>query len=113
MAERTFFRLLRAARPTLRDFTSRFERGLPQRPEVGETEADWKGISVQDSVQGARRLARRSRFGSDCAVMRLPDFGPVRIEKTHGTGHWTLWGEPQAMLDTVVEVVNVLKDEQQ
>ena len=113
MADRRFYRLLRGPRPALRDFTSRFARGLPRRPEIGETDSDWRGISVQDSAEGARRLARRSRFGSHCAVLVVPEGSSIRVEKTHGPGHWTLWGDPQAMLDTVVEVVDVLRDEQQ
>lgn len=103
--------MLRGPRSTLRDFTSRFERERPQRPEIGETDADWTGISVQDSAEGARRLARRSRFGSYCAVMRVAEGGPIRMEKTHAPGHWTVWGDARAMLDTVVGVVDVLRGE--
>jgi hypothetical protein len=66
---------------------------------------------VQDNLQGARRLAWRSRFVSMCEVMRIPQGGAIRAEKTHGPGHWTLWGDPQAMLDTVVDVIDVLEDE--
>lgn len=109
MADRTYYRFLRGPQATVRDFTSRHARGLPIRPEIGETDADWRGISVQDDIEGARRLARRARFGSLCAVMRVPNNAPIRAEKTHGRGHWTLWGNPQAMLDTVVDVVNVLE----
>lgn len=64
---------------------------------------------MQDDLEGARRLARRSRLGPNCAVMRVPENGPIRAAKTHGPGHWTLWGDPQAMLDTVVDVLNVLE----
>lgn len=110
VADTTFLRLIRGQRATRQDFTSRFDRGLPRRPEIGETEDDWRGISVQDSIEGVRRLVRRSRFGSNCAVMHIPDGSPILARKTHGPGHWTLWGDPQVMLDTVVEVVDVLTE---
>jgi hypothetical protein len=41
------------------------------------------------------------------ARLERPDGAPVRIEKTFGPGHYTLWGEPQVLLDAVVAVVQI------
>jgi hypothetical protein len=38
------------------------------------------------------------------ARLDLSDSAPVRIEKTHGFGHYTLWGDPQLLCDAVMSV---------
>jgi len=70
----------------------------------------WAGISAYDMEGQARRRARwamrRGRpLGEFIAVLELrPSW---RIEQTFNPGHYTLWGEPTALLACVVKVVPV------
>lgn len=95
--------------PTSRDFSSNFRLGKPRRSNAGETENEWRGISVFDSPDAARAmLLRVPRFPLRLlARFELPDASPVQIEKTFGLGHYTLWGDPHLLCDVVVSVVRI------
>jgi hypothetical protein len=98
---RTFYRLVRHDPPTAEDFKSRCELGRRRRSERGETIADWTGLSVYDSLDAVRDLLRRAEFGSDVmGVVRvdLPEGTAIEWEKTHGAGHWTVWGSSQRIV---------------
>jgi hypothetical protein len=41
------------------------------------------------------------------ARLELADGAPVRVRKTFGPGHYTVWGEPRVFLGAVVAVVGV------
>jgi hypothetical protein len=106
---RTFYRFVATDPPALRDFFSNFQLGRPRRPHAGETEDEWRGLSVFDSVEAARvMLVRVPRFPlRRLAWLEVPDDAPVRVEKTFGPGHYTIWGDPQVLLDAVVSVVQI------
>ena len=106
---RTVYRFVATDPPTSRDFSSNFRLGRPRRPRAGETEDEWRGLSVFDSLGAAcAMLLRVPRFPLRLvAGLDLPDEVPVRIEKTFGPVHYTLWGEPQVLLDAVVAVVQI------
>jgi hypothetical protein len=106
---RTFYRFVETDPPTARDFASNFLLGRPRRPQAGETEDEWRGLSVFDSPDAARAMLRRvPRFRRRLlAQLELPDDAPVRIAKTFGPGHYTLWGDPQRLRDAVVAVTRV------
>jgi hypothetical protein len=93
----------------VRDFFSNAELGKRRRPDVGETEEEWQGLSVFDSLDAVRAMLRRvPRFPLRLvARLELPDNAPVRIAKTFGPGHYTLWGEPEVLRAAVVAVVEV------
>lgn len=68
----------------------------------------WHGVSLQDSEEGARSLARRyPRMGAFIARLEIPDDGPVVVEATRGRGHFTLWASPEGLTGCVVAVVPV------
>lgn len=52
-----------------------------------------------------RELGRS--LGGYLAMLRFPDNGSVDYEKTLGRGHYTLRGEPGAMLECVVSVQKI------
>ena len=53
-------------------------------------------------------MARRyPKLGRLLAVLDIPEGGRIIYDKTRGPGHYTLWGEPQDMLDLVVSIVGL------
>ena len=106
---RTFYRFVATDPPTSRDFSSNFQLGKPRRSSAGETEDEWRGISVFDSPEAARAmLLRVPRFSLRLlARFELPDASSVQIKKTFGPGHYTLWGDPHILRDAVVSVVRI------
>jgi hypothetical protein len=106
----TFYRLVRSNPPTMDDFTSNCERGRRRRTERGETIEDWTGLSVFDSLEAVRDLRRRAQFGYRVqwvARLDIPNHTAIEWRRTHGPGHWTLWGSARAILATVVSVLHV------
>src|SRR6266852_5962577 len=97
---RTFYRIVRTARPTLRDFTSNSALGRP--PPVhadAELRRLWDGVSVQATVIQARNRARRMPvLGQHIARLDLPTDGTIKWEKTLGPGHHTVWAEPAVLI---------------
>jgi len=104
---RTFFRIVRTDPPTVDDFTSAAARG--RRITAGLPEALhrlWDGISVYATVAQAQRKARRSpMLGAHVAELLVEEVGPIRFERTtREAGHFTLWGGPTTLLQSVVSV---------
>ena len=78
---------------------------VPSDPALAEL---WDGISVQSTLNQARRKRRISpMLGQYVAVLRVPTDGSVRFQRTRGEGHFTLWGEPADLLAMVVSGVPV------
>lgn len=104
---RVFYRVVQANPPTLEDFTSHVALGKapmsadPVRRRMAE------GLSVYATFRQARRNARSfPGHGGFIAELVLPDDTPVTVERTgHQPGHHTIWGDPAALLRTVVSVV--------
>ena len=91
-----FYRIVKSAPPTLRDFTSKMELGL-----VGPHPDDYtayleSGISTYRTLAQARRKARAfPSLGAFVVAIAIEDGAPIRWERTtRSAGHHTLWGEP-------------------
>ena len=83
---------------------SNLARGRPI-PDDPEDARVWDGLSVYCTAAQARRKRRTSPvLGSFIAVLRVPLDGSVRIERTRGEGHHTIWGEPATLLGLVIAV---------
>jgi hypothetical protein len=104
----TFFRLVRTATPSLHDFLSYVELGLPLMDENPETRRLGEGISVNATLQQARNRANSVPSLRDLryvAELHVPDDAPVNSKRTGRTrGHYTLWGNPVTLLGYVVSV---------
>jgi pimeloyl-ACP methyl ester carboxylesterase len=89
-------------------FTSNEVLGVPIRNSDPETLRLWGGLSAWATEAQARRNARRfPSLGAHIAAIRLERGAPIRVERTRGPGHHTLWGEPDHFLTRVISVVEV------
>ncbi len=105
---RVFYRIVEADPPRLWDFMSQRAKGhTPPRTDP-ETVRLWTGLSMWATEAQARRNARRfPALGGYIAVLRVPEDAPIRVDRTRGPGHHTLWGRPSTFLNCVVSVVPV------
>lgn len=102
----TLYRVVKNREPTLLDFMSNEVQGTPLRSEDPEVMRLWGGISCWASEAQARRAIRSfPRLGSHIATLQIPDDAPVRVERTRGPGHHTIWGDPATLLTHVASVV--------
>lgn len=102
---RRLYRVVKTDPPTLLDFMSNAALGLPLLdPAPGKRRLS-SGLSCWATVAQARRNARRFRSqGGYLAVLAIEPDAPIRVEKTRGPGHYTVWGLPHALLVRVVSV---------
>ena len=102
---RSLFRIVRTDPPTIADFTSNAQRGLPP-PQDPTLARLWDGLSSYNTAAQARRNARkRPTLGRYIAELRVPDVESVRVERTlNSPGHHTIWGDPADLLALVVNV---------
>lgn len=93
--------------PTRSDFLSHAAQGYSM-PGDPAKQAVWDGLSAYSTLAQARRKQRTSPIlGGYIAVLRVPIDGRVTFERTFGEGHFTIRGEPDALLSMVVSVVSV------
>ena len=87
------------------DFTSNEALGRPLLDPTPEKRRLWSGLSCWATAAQARRNARRFRDQGDyIAAVTIEAGAPIRVEKTRGPGHHTLWGSPRALLARVVSI---------
>ena len=69
-------------------------------------------MSVSSNLATLRSKARALRLGRWIARLEIQEQGPIRFEKTLlDPDHYTLWGEPEALLGCVgypLESVRIL-----
>lgn len=106
-----FYRIVLTDPPSVRDFLSYEAQGLTPRTTDPESLRLWGGISVYATEAQARRQALAYPFlGHYLARLDVPDVGPIRFERTtRSRGHYTLWGEPAALLGTVVATIRAAR----
>ena len=109
VAARTFYRIVQTMPPVHIDFTSNQAKGVPLRRDTAQARRLWTGISVFDTEEGAREMARRfPTLGMYIAALAIPGNAPIRVERTTAApGHFTLWGEPDDIIGLVIDVVPV------
>lgn len=102
------YRIVLTDPPTIDDMRSYEELGIPLRRDDPESRRLARGISLFDSLERARKQARRKPWlGNAFIVEMVIPAGRFQIEPTAGPGHYTAWGEPGAMLDCVRRVDRV------
>lgn len=109
VAYRIFHRTVQGENPTRRDFMSNREKGKP--PRKGEI-ADptlHGGISVMDTLEKALQRAKDFPMHGDyIAEVTIPEGSLIVARRTTRTeGHYTLFGNADAILACVTRVIQV------
>lgn len=106
---RELFRIVRSNPPTLDDFKSHRELGIPALDDDPEHLRMPEGISVHATLAQSRAKDRsRPWFGRLVARLVIPDDGSIEWARTAGgRGHHTIWGDPAHLRSYVVEVLPV------
>ena len=100
----SFYRSVLTNPPTRADFLSYVDLGLAYDDDIPEVREMARGVSVYATLPQARRRAR-SRHEPFVAEVRIPDSDPIVFRRTgSGRGHYTLWGDADALLASVVAV---------
>jgi hypothetical protein len=104
-----FYRIVRHSPPERIDFLSYQQLGLKLRFDNPMARRYASGISVYESEADARARALLSpHLGQFLAVLDVPEDGTIQYERTgRQTGHWTLWGNPDALRNAVVSTIRV------
>lgn len=107
--ERTFFRIVKSARPTEEDFTSNFARGRPPRRSELLDPQEYRSISAFARLEDARSVQRRfPRLGSYIAELDVADDDTTIVVRKASDdprdSHHNLQGEPGAFLRRVRRV---------
>jgi hypothetical protein len=107
-SSRTLFRIVASNPPSIADFTSNASHGRTLQNPTPERRRRWAGLSMFATEAQARRNARKfPRLGAFIATVTIPDDALVRIERTSGPGHYTVWGHPAYLLERVTDVTKV------
>ena len=104
---RDFFRIVRTTPPTRVDFEPNvgLNRAAPDDPEEARL---MDGLSMFSTFNQARRKRRVSpALGRYVATVRVPLDGSIRVERTRGEGHHTIWGDPDTLLKRACAAVNI------
>lgn len=99
---RTLYRLTDTDPPSVADFLSGVALGLepPPRPDL---QAVWDSISTWNTATQARNMILKGGLNKRfIAELRFVEGGPIRFQKTFGPGHYTVWGEPEVLLGSIV-----------
>jgi hypothetical protein len=105
----TFYRIVKTDPPTEWDFLSHQARGLPLRHDTPERRRSWERVSVYDTPERARVIARRfPAVGPFIAEVQVNVDGPVAFERSgEDPRHFDLDGEPAEMLKLATRVIPV------
>src|SRR5262249_20241144 len=105
---RALYRVIPGQSATLADVTSPAASGEPFTHPDPSRRRLWDGVSFYATEAQARRNARRYRsHGNFIAVVQIEEGSPIRIERTLGPGHFTVWGDPAEILARVIAVIPV------
>lgn len=104
------YRIVRAVPDLSESFKSNQELGKPLRQATPEQvyRIVWSGISVFETVEQARSLARRiPQLGDAIACVRLEPGRGFSTASWGSRGHLSAWGDRDAFVNAVVEVLAV------
>lgn len=109
VAYRIFHRTVKTDPPSRRDFMSNKDLGKAPRGDELRDPSLWEGLSVMDTLE--RGVARAEQFqmhGSFVAELTLPIGGLIHWKRTgKAQGHFTVWGNADAILACVTGVIDV------
>lgn len=102
----TLYRIIKGEEVALLDLTSSEAQGVPPRSNAPDVLRLWDGISCWATAAQARRTIRSfPHLGTHVAVLHIPDEAAVRVERTRGPGHYTVWGDPAVLMTYVTGVL--------
>jgi hypothetical protein len=105
---RTFYRIVKNARPSREDFLSNAALGRkPIRTLTADQQDRWSGLSVFDSRLQAQRQARdRPILGTYIAELSIGNDVQARWQRTNPSnpGHHTLWADADDLVACVARV---------
>lgn len=106
---RIFYRIVKTDPPTLDDFKSYRELGIPARTDDPEVLRMREGISVYATETQARNRSRAvPHLGRYVAMLEIPDSAAITHRRTGDSrGHHTIWGDAADVLACVVFVRSV------
>src|SRR4051794_38361371 len=108
--ERSFFRIVTTDPPTVDDFRSHQELGIPNLDPANYEL--WSGISVYGTLHQARKKALQyPSKGRYLAELRIPEGTNLTLKRTGRNNHFTIWGAKEDLLDSVVRVISVEESE--
>jgi hypothetical protein len=99
-AGQILYRVLAGAQPGVKDFRS--DREKNRAPAPNEPWIEHAGLSMFDTGEVA--LAIVSRFPAFVAELEIPLGKLCSVAKTGPPRHFTVWGEPNTLLSSVVRV---------
>ena len=104
---RTYYRVVKTDPPTVHDFLSGVATGRIPAVATPAMVRLLEGISVFATLAQACRKTRGVdyRMGEFVAELQILEAAAIRVEKTGGPGHHTLWGDAAVLLSAVVRVV--------
>jgi hypothetical protein len=103
------FRIIAGATPQRSDFLSDQAMGKPE-PTDPYDRRNWVGFSTRNSLARARSLARRG-MGTHIAEIAIGASSHIAYEQTYRRDHYTVWGDPDVCLASVVAVYPVATQE--
>jgi len=104
----TLYRIVWTDPPTANDMTSNTALGRQPRGNDPEVLRLWRGISLFNSVERARRQAQRRPWHGKAFIATLViPLTAFQLEQTRSDGHYTLWGDPHDILEYVRHVERV------
>lgn len=103
-----FYRIVATSPPTIDDFRSNEAKRKPLSRPTPDRQELWRGLSAYASLERARLTARKYPFhGRFIATLFIDTDSSISVRKTLGFEHYTLWGEPTALLDPVISVTSI------
>ena len=102
---RDFFRIAQSNPPSLRDFMSYEELGIPPRRPLSALDRDrWRGVSHYATYAAAEWAALAiPRLGGFIVTVRIPMDGSVRVQQTgRDPDHFTIWASAESLHGWIV-----------
>jgi len=101
------YRIVRTNPPTIDDFKSNQEKGLPARGLEKRDPTIHRAVSTWDALGTAEEKARAYALGDFIAEMDIDEAPDLTIYQHSSSGHLALIGPAQALLGRVVAVTPV------
>jgi hypothetical protein len=107
---RSFFRSVKRNPTSREEFLSNAAKGKKPRNPTPEVVRRWDGISAFTTFDAALANARIwPRLGRFIAELHIADSSPITFapHPPPGEEHVTLWGDPDVLFGTVVDIVQI------